>query len=329
MEGRKRSLSGIRVTGRFHLGNYLGAGINYVGLQEQYESYIFVADYHTLTTIPNARDFKDDLYEMVMDLIAIGVDPERTVIYRQSAIPMVAELTLLLAMVTPLGWVQRVPTFKEKVRDQPDNVNLGLFEYPVLQSADIIIVKGDVVPVGRDQAPHVELTREITRRFNRTYGPVFPEPRVVLNPDAPIVKGTDGKAKMSKSLKNIVGVTDPPDVIRKQVMSMVTDTKRVYKTQPGHPRTCNVCAFYKFFFDDWEHYWDLCRKAQIGCQDKKRILADRIVERFAPFRERRAELSREQIDAILESGGERARAIAGRTMNEVRDAVGLPPYARD
>jgi len=151
----------------------------------------------------------------------------------------------------------------------------------------------------------------------------------VLNPDAPIVKGTDGKAKMSKSLKNIVGVTDPPDVIRKQVMSMVTDTKRVYKTQPGHPRTCNVCAFYKFFFDDWEHYWDLCRKAQIGCQEKKRILAERIVERFAPFRERRAELSREQIDAILESGGERARAIAGRTMDEVRAAVGLPPYARD
>jgi len=329
MEGRKRSLSGIRVTGRFHLGNYLGAGINYVGLQDQYESYIFVADYHTLTTIPNARDFSDDLYEMVMDLIAIGVDPERTVIYRQSTIPMVAELALLLAMVTPLGWVQRVPTFKEKVRDQPDNVNLGLFEYPVLQSADIIIVKGDVVPVGRDQAPHVELTREITRRFNRTYGPVFPEPKVVLNPDAPIVKGTDGKAKMSKSLKNIVGVTDPPDMIRKQVMSMVTDTKRVYKTQPGHPRTCNVCAFYKFFFDDWEHYWDLCRKAQIGCQEKKRILAERIVERFAPFRERRAELSREQIDAILESGGERARAIAGRTMDEVRAAVGLPPYARD
>ena len=329
MEGRKRSLSGIRVTGRFHLGNYLGAGINYVGLQDQYESYIFVADYHTLTTIPNARDFSDDLYEMVMDLIAIGVDPERTVIYRQSTIPMVAELTLLLAMVTPLGWVQRVPTFKEKVRDQPDNVNLGLFEYPVLQSADIIIVKGDVVPVGRDQAPHVELTREITRRFNRTYGPVFPEPRVVLNPDAPIVKGTDGKAKMSKSLKNIVGVTDPPDVIRKQVMSMVTDTKRVYKTQPGHPRTCNVCAFYKFFFDDWEHYWDLCRKAQIGCQEKKRILAERIVERFAPFRDRRTELSREQIDAILESGGERARAIARRTMDEVREAVGLPPYARD
>src|SRR6266852_4905924 len=265
MTAGKRSLSGIRVTGRFHIGNYLGAGINYVRLQDEYESYIFVADYHTLTTKPDARDFRDDLYDMVMDLIAIGVDPDRTVIYRQSSIPMVAELTLLLAMVTPLSWVQRVPTFKEKVRDQPENVNLGLFEYPVLQAADIIIVKGDVVPVGRDQAAHVELTREITR---------------------------------------------------------------TYKTQPGHPRSCNVCAFYKFFFDDWEHYWDLCRKAQIGCYDKKKLLAERIVERFAPFRERRAELTRGRIDQVLESGAERAHALATKTMVEVRDAVGLPPYSR-
>ncbi len=292
MTGRKRSLSGIRVTGKFHLGNYLGAGVNYVRLQDEYESYIFVADYHTLTTKPDARDFNDDMYEMVMDLIAIGVDPERTVMYRQSMIPMVAELALLLAMVTPLSWVQRVPTFKEKVRDQPDNVNLGLFEYPVLQCADIIIVKGNVVPVGRDQAAHVELTREITRRFNRTYRLVFPEPQIVLNPEAPIVKVTDGKAKMSKSLNNIVGVTDPPEAIRKQVLSMVTDVKRPRKTDPGHPRSCNVCAFYKFFFDDWQHYWDLCRKAEIGCRDKKVLLAERIIERFAPFRERRADHGR-------------------------------------
>ena len=323
---RKRSLSGIRVTGRFHIGNYLGAGVNYVRLQDDYESYIFVADYHTLTTKPNARDFTDDLYDMVMDLVAIGIDPERTVLYRQSAIPEVAELTLLLAMVTPLSWVQRVPTFKEKVRDQPDNVNLGLFEYPVLQCADIVIVKGDVVPVGRDQAPHLELTREITRRFNRTYGDVFPEPQIVLNPDAPLIKGTDGKAKMSKSLNNIVGVTDDPEVIRKQVHSMVTDTKRVYKSQPGHPRSCNVCAFYKFFFDDWEHYWDLCRKAQIGCNDKKKLLAERMSERFAPFRERRAELTRQDIDRFLEVGAERAKDVAHATMVEVREAVGLPPY---
>jgi len=326
MAQTKRSLSGIRVTGRFHLGNYLGAGINYVRLQDEYESYIFVADYHTLTTKPNAHDFTDDLYDMVMDLIAIGIDPERTVLYRQSAIPKVAELTLLLAMVTPLSWVQRVPTFKEKVRDQPDNVNLGLFEYPVLQCADIVIVKGDVVPVGRDQAAHLELTREITRRFNRTYGEVFPEPQIVLNPEAPLVKGTDGKAKMSKSLKNIVGVTDEPELIRKQVHSMVTDTKRVYKSQPGHPRSCNVCAFYKFFFDDWEHYWELCRKAEIGCNDKKKLLAERIIERFAPFRERRAGLTREYVDRVLDAGAERAQDVAGRTMVEVRQAVGLPPY---
>jgi tryptophanyl-tRNA synthetase len=326
MTTRKRSLSGIRVTGRFHIGNYLGAGVNYVGLQDEYESYIFVADYHTLTTKPNAREFTDDLYEMVIDLIAIGIDPERTVLYRQSSIPEVAELTLLLAMVTPLSWVQRVPTFKEKVRDQPDNVNLGLFEYPVLQCADIIIVKGDVVPVGRDQAAHLELTREITRRFNRTYGNVFPEPQTVLNPDAPLIKGTDGKAKMSKSLNNIIGVTDSPEVIRKQVHSMVTDTKRIYKSQPGHPRTCNVCAFYKYFFDDWEHYWDLCRKAQIGCNDKKKLLAERIIERFAPFRERRATLTRGDVDRVLEAGAEKAKARAHGTMVQVREAVGLPAY---
>jgi tryptophanyl-tRNA synthetase len=325
MAKRQRSLSGIRVTGRFHIGNYLGAGINYVRLQDEYESYIFVADYHTLTTKPNARDFTDDLYDMVMDLIAIGVDPERTVMYRQSQIPEVAELALLLAMVTPLSWVQRVPTFKEKVRDQPDNVNLGLLEYPVLQAADILMPKGDVVPVGRDQAAHVELTREITRRFNRIYGEVFPEPQVVLNPDAPIVKGTDGKAKMSKSLNNIVGVTDAPEVIRRQVHSMVTDTKRVYKTQPGHPRSCNVCAFYKFFFDDWQHYWDLCRKAEIGCNDKKKLLAERIIERFAPIRERRAQLTRATVDDVLEAGGLRAHEVARQTMAEVRQAVGLPP----
>ena len=324
MTQRKRSLSGIRVTGRFHLGNYLGAGINYVRLQDDYESYIFVADYHTLTTKPNARDFADDLYEMVMDLIAIGIDPERTVLYRQSSIPEVAELTLLLAMVTPLSWVQRVPTFKEKVRDQPDNVNLGLFEYPVLQCADIVIVKGDVVPVGRDQAAHLELTREITRRFNRTYGDVFPEPQIVLNPDAPLVKGTDGKAKMSKSLNNIVGVTDEPELIRKQVHSMVTDTKRIYKSQPGHPRSCNVCAFYKFFFDDWQDYWDLCRKAKIGCGEKKSLLAERIIETFRPFREARAELTPEIVANILDEGSETARELARKTTSEVRQAVGLP-----
>src|ERR1700680_170910 len=325
MSHKPRSLSGIRVSGRFHIGNYLGAGINYVRLQDEYESFIFVADYHTLTTKPNARDFAEDLIEMVMDLVAIGLDPERTVIYRQSRIPEVAELALLLAMVTPLSWVQRVPTFKENVRNQPDNVNLGLLEYPVLMTADILMPKADVVPVGRDQAAHLELARELPRRFNRIYGDVFPEPQIVLNPEAPIVRGTDGKAKMSKSLNNIVGVTDSPDVIRRQVHSMVTDTKRAYKTKPGHPRSCNVCAFYKFFFDDWQHYWDLCRKAEIGCSDKKKLLAERIIERFGPFREARAEPSPENVAGFPAQGREPARAAARHTMAEVRQAVGLPP----
>jgi tryptophanyl-tRNA synthetase len=193
----------------------------------------------------------------------------------------------------------------------------------VLQGADIVMVKGQGVPVGKDQLPHLELIREVVRKFNRTYSPVFPEPRALLT-EAPLIKGTDGKQRMSKTVGNVVGVTDDPDVIRKQVRSMVTDVKRTYMTQPGHPRTCNVCAFYKFFFDDWQHYWDLCRKAQIGCGEKKSLLAERIIETFQPFREARAELSPEIVTTILEEGSETARELARKTTAEVRQAVGLP-----
>jgi tryptophanyl-tRNA synthetase len=221
--------------------------------------------------------------------------------------------------------VLRTPTFKEMAKTHPDNVNLGLLSYPVLQGADILIVKGDGVPVGKDQLAHLELVREVTRKFNRTYSPVFHEPRALLT-QTPLVKGTDGKQRMSKTVGNIVGVTDDPEVIRKQVLSMVTDVRRPRRTDPGHPRTCNVCAFYKFFFDDWEHYWELCRKAQIGCYDKKKILAERLIEMFAPFRERRAELSPEHVNAILDEGTEKARDVARKTMLEVRQAVGLPAY---
>jgi tryptophanyl-tRNA synthetase len=229
----------------------------------------------------------------------------------------------MLSMVTPLSWVMRTPAFKEKAKQHPDNVNLGLLSYPILQGADILIVKGVGVPVGKDQLAHVELVREVARRFNRIYAPVFPEPRALLTESA-LIKGTDGKQRMSKTIGNIVGVTDDPAVIRKQVKSMVTDVKRTYMTQPGHPRTCNVCAFYKFFFDDWEDYWDLCRKAKIGCGEKKELLAERIIETFRPFREVRAELSPEIVAGILEQGSEAARGVARETMAEVRQAVGLP-----
>ena len=320
-----RILSGMRPTGRFHLGNYLGAAKNWVELQSSYECFYFVADYHALTTEPDGHTVESKIFDLTADLIAVGLDPKRSVIYQQSKVPEVAELALLLSMVTPLSWVLRTPTFKEMAKKHPDNVNLGLLSYPVLQGADIVIVKGGGVPVGKDQLPHLELIREVVRKFNRTYAPVFPEPRALLT-ESPLIRGTDGKQRMSKTVGNIVGVTDEPDVVRKQVMSMVTDVKRVYKTQPGHPRTCNVCALYKFFFDDWQHYWDLCRKAQIGCRDKKELLAQRIIDNFQPFREVRAELSPELVSRILDQGSESAREVARATMTEVRQAVGLPAY---
>lgn len=325
MAERMRILSGMRPTGRFHLGNYLGAAKKWVELQDQYECFYFVADYHALTTEPDGRKAEDKVFDLTADLLAVGIDPERSVVYLQSHVPEVAELSLLLSMVTPLSWVLRTPAFKEMAKLHPDNVNLGLLSYPVLQGADILIVKGGGVPVGKDQLAHLELIREVARKFNRTYAPVFPEPRALLT-ETPLIKGTDGKQRMSKTVGNIVGVTDDPEVIRKQVLSMVTDVKRTYRTQPGHPRTCNVCATYKYFFDDWQHYWDLCRKAEIGCHDKKKLLADRIIETFKPFREARAELSPELVSGILERGSEKARDVARRTMTEVRQAVGLPAY---
>jgi tryptophanyl-tRNA synthetase len=327
MPERIRILSGIRPTGRFHLGNYLGAAKNWVQLQEHYDCYFFIADYHALTTEPDGHKVEDKVFDVTSDLLAVGIDPKRSVVYQQSKVPEVAELTLLLSMVTPLSWVLRTPAFKEKAKLHPENVNLGLVSYPVLQGADIIIVKGVGVPVGKDQQAHVELVREIVRKFNRTYSPVFPEPRALLT-EAALIKGTDGKQRMSKTVGNIIGVTEEPAVLRKQVMSMVTDVKRAYMTQPGHPRTCNVCAYYKLFFDDYEHYWDLCRKAQIGCGEKKKILAERMIEAFQPFREVRASLTRDDVDRILDEGSEKARAVARQTISEVRQAIGLPPSPR-
>ncbi len=320
-----RILSGMRPTGRFHLGNYLGAAKNWVELQNQYECFYFVADYHALTTEPDGRKAEDKVFDLTADLIAVGIDPKRSVLYLQSKVPEVAELELLLSMVTPLSWLLRTPTFKDMAKQHPDNVNLGLLSYPILQGADILIVKGGGVPVGKDQLAHLELIREVARKFNRTYAPVFPEPRALLTETA-LIKGTDGKKRMSKTVGNIIGVTDEPDVIRKQVLSMVTDIKRPRKTNPGHPRSCNVCAYYKLLFDDWEHYWELCRKAQIGCYDKKKLLAERLIEVFRPFREARAELSPEMVSAILDEGSERAQDVARQTLRETRSAVGLPPY---
>src|SRR5919108_3624561 len=309
MEERIRILSGMRPTGRFHIGNYLGAAKNWVELQDKYECFYFVADYHALTTEPDGHKAEDKVFDLTADLIAVGIDPRRSVLYLQSKVPEVAELTLLLSMVTPLSWVQRVPTFKEMAKKHPDNVNLGLFSYPILQGADILMVKGTGVPVGKDQLAHLELVREVARKFTRRYKPVLPEPQALLT-ETSLIKGTDGKQRMSKTVGNIIGVTEDPDVIRKQVLSMVTDVKRPRKSDPGHPRLCNVCAYYKLFFDDWEHYWELCRTAKIGCFEKKQILAERLVQMFAPFREARAELTREYVNQVLDEGSTKAQAEA-------------------
>ena len=324
MAERKRILSGMRPTGRFHLGNYFGAAINWVRQLDIYDCYYMVADYHGLTTQPLAREFEQQIFDLAGDMLAVGIDPDKCVLYLQSSVPEVAELALLLGNVTPYGWVQRTPSFKEKARQHPDNVNLGLLSYPVLQAADILLVKGDAVPVGRDQAAHVEITREIARRFDRIYGsPVFPEPELLLT-ETPLILGTDGKQKMSKSIGNIIGVTEPADVITTQVLSMVTDVRRTYRSQPGHPRSCNVCTLYKVFFpDDWEMYWEACRKAEMGCHDKKKLLAERIVSTFSLFRERRAALSNEEIKGILDIGSAKARVVARQTIAETRAAVGL------
>ncbi len=317
-----RILSGMRPTGRFHLGNYLGAVRNWVDLQSSYEAFYCIVDLHALTTVSDASSFNQDIWEMAFDLIAAGID-ERSALFVQSQVPEVPELHLLLSMVTPLSWLQRVPTFKEKVREQPDNVNYGLLGYPVLQTADILIYRADRVPVGKDQLAHLELAREIARRFNSLYGAsTLPEPEALLT-DSPVILGLDGQNKMSKSLNNHIEFYGDAASTRKRVMQMVTDVKRTYLTQPGHPEQCNVCQLHKVFSPNWRELWDGCREAKIGCGEKKAILADNIIAYTEPYRAKRDSLDQRQVAAILESGAERARAVAKATIGEVRQAVGI------
>jgi tryptophanyl-tRNA synthetase len=262
--------------------------------------------------------------EMAAALLALGLDPERCTLFVQSHRPEHTELMWLLSTVTPVSWLERTPTYKEKKQNQPDDINHGLLTYPVLQAADIVIYKAGLVPVGKDQAAHLELSREIVRAFNNRYGDTFPEPEAVYT-EAPVVLGTDGVRKMSKSIGNTIDILDEPDVIRKQVMSMVTDTKRILRTDPGRPEVCNVCQLHRFFGDDYEEVWDGERTARTGCVDTKRLLADRIVARYAPARERYLELmaSPAEVDGILEAGADRLRPKAEATMAEVHAKMGL------
>jgi len=325
---RLRVLSGMQPTGRMHVGNYLGALRNWVQLQDGYECIFFVADYHSLTEATDPASIRPATVEMVLDWLAAGIDPERSTAFLQSDLPEVAELHLLLSMSTPLGWLERVPTYKEKVAQFPDNQNYGLLGYPVLQAADILLPRADRVPVGEDQAPHIELTREIARRFNHLFGQVFPEPQGLFT-ETPRVMGTDGVNKMSKSRGNTIGMLDSPEQIRQAVMTMVTDVERPRRADPGHPERCNVCSLHRFFSPDrYEEIWQGEREARTGCVEVKRWLAEAIADHFAPMRERRAELAARPglVDEVLAEGARRARVVAQETMAMAREACGLAGF---
>ncbi len=322
--GRPRIFSGIQPSGIVHLGNDLGAIRNYVALQDQFDAIYCIVDYHALTSLHDPDLMRSQTREMAASLLALGLDPDRCTLFVQSHRPEHTELMWLLCTVTPVSWVERTPTYKEKVQQQPDDVNHGLLTYPVLQAADIVIYKAATVPVGKDQAAHLELSREIVRAFNRRYGETFPEPQAVFT-EAPVVLGTDGVRKMSKSLGNTIEILAEPDVIRKQVMSMVTDTQRIKRTDPGRPEVCNVCQLQRFFGDDYEDLWEGERTARTGCVDMKKVLAERIVRHYAPARERYAELMAHpaEIDGILEAGADRLAPVAAATMAEVKEKMGL------
>jgi tryptophanyl-tRNA synthetase len=319
-----RIFSGIQPSGIVHLGNDLGAIRNYVALQAQYEAIYCVVDYHALTSLHDPDAMRAWTRHMAASLLALGLDPSKCTLFVQSHRPEHTELAWLFATVTPVSWVERTPTYKEKKSQQPDDVNHGVLTYPILQAADIAIYRCDRVPVGKDQAAHLELSREIVRSFNNRYGETFPEPIAVFT-EAPTVLGTDGVRKMSKSVGNTIEVLAEPDVIRKQVMSMVTDTQRIMRTDPGRPEVCNVCQLQRFFGDDYESLWDGERTARTGCVDMKRLIADRIVAHYAPARERYLELQSkpEIVDEILAAGANHLKPLATDTMSEVREKMGL------
>ncbi len=328
MTKKGRVFSGARPTGRQHLGNYCGAILNYVALQEDYECVYCVVDLHALTTLQDTGELKENTFEMVLDWLAAGMDPKKSIIFVQSHVPQVTELHTILSMVTPMGWLSRLPTFKEKVRQQPDNVNYGLLGYPVLMAADITLYKADTVPVGEDQVPHLEFTREIVRRFNHVFGETLIEPQEKLT-ETPRIMGLDGVNKMSKSLDNHIELAASAEEIRRRVMTMVTDPARQYKSDPGDPDVCNVFALHKLFSSDPAQVEQIgieCRKATVGCVEHKKQFAEDLIQALTPLRERRAELSRDPdlVWNILADGADRARVIAEQTIAEVKARVGLP-----
>jgi tryptophanyl-tRNA synthetase len=321
-------VSGARPTGRLHLGHLHGALKNWIRLQENYRCYFFVADWHALTTdYATPQGIRQSTIEMVMDWLSIGLDPTRSVIFRQSSVKEHAELHLIYSMITPVPWLERNPTYKEQIKELTgkDLSTYGFLGYPVLQAADITIYKANKVPVGVDQAPHVELTREIVRRFNQLYRPVFPEPEVLLT-ETQKLPGLDGR-KMSKSYGNAVFLSDPPEEIDKKLSRMMTDPARVKRTDPGEPEKCPAFELHKIYCtpEEIEFVSNGCRTAGIGCLECKKVMIKHVIEDLAPFREKRAQLEKkpEIVEEILQAGHEAAQEKASETMSEVRETLGL------
>ena len=323
---RERVFSGIQPSGASHLGNYLGAQANYVALQDRYDAIYGIVDLHALTTVHDGAALKQLTHDMVLDMLAVGLDPARCALIRQSDLPEHAELAWIFDTVTPVSWAERTPTYKEK-REQGIDNSLGLLTYPILQAADIVLYKASRVPVGKDQAAHLELSREVVRAFNRRYGPIFPEPEPIFT-DAPTVLGIDGQSKMSKSANNTIPIFAEPDEIRRLVMSMVTDPQRIRRTDPGRPEICNVCQLHRFFGGDYLQIQDGERTARTGCVETKQLLAERIIEFFRPMREERARLAADRavVEDTLAAGAAKVRPIIDATMREVREAVGIGPH---
>jgi len=328
MSKKGRVFSGARPTGKQHLGNYLGAIQNYVALQRDYDCVYCIVDLHALTTMETTRNLKQNTMEMALDWLAAGIDPEDSIIFIQSHVPELTELHTILSMVAMLGKLTDLPTFKEKIRSQPNNINYGLVGYPVLMTADIVLYKSDFVPVGVDQAPHLEYAREIVRSFNYRYNTdVLIEPQMKVT-EVPKVLGIDGEKKMSKSLDNHIELALTPEETEKRVMQMKTDPARKLRSDPGNPDICNVYTMHKIYSkpDEIEMVNRECRIAGIGCVECKKLFAKNLNENLAEFRAKRAEIAKDtdKVYDILVEGGKRAREIANVTMQEVREAVGLP-----
>lgn len=330
MKVKGRVFSGMRPSGRLHIGNYLGALRNWVELQKQYECIFCVVDVHALTTLGSNDSslIQDDVREMVLDWLAAGIDPDRSIVFVQSKVPEVMSLYTILGMITPMGWLLRVPTFKEKVRqmdETEDSVNYGLVGYPVLMAADIILYKADTVPVGEDQVPHLELTREIVRRFNNKFGDFFPEPQAKLT-ETPLIVGLDGKQKMSKTLDNHIDLAASPEETTKRVVSAFTDPKRLRRSDPGRPSKCNVYALHKLYNpDQCGVISSECKEATRGCVDCKEQLAQGINSELKTFRERRLEFESkpDYVSHVLEDGARKASKIAKLNLAEAMERVGL------